>query len=43
MINLVISVKFDSNKYSIFLFYYHLILVTEYRKVKVRKENAKSL
>jgi len=32
LIYLVMSMKLDSNKHSVFLLYYHLILVTKYRR-----------
>lgn len=31
-IKLVMTMKFDTNKHSVFLLYYHLILVTKYRR-----------
>lgn len=32
------KVKFDSNKHSVFLLYYHLILVVKYRKKVINQE-----
>ncbi|MEM5803873.1 MAG: IS200/IS605 family transposase [Candidatus Aenigmatarchaeota archaeon] len=35
--------KFDSNKHSVFLLYYHLILVTKYRREVIDKKISKRL
>jgi len=37
------NVKFDSNKHSVFLLYYHLILVTKYRREVIDEKIARRL
>lgn len=43
IIKLVMIMKFDSNKHSVFLLYYHLILVTKYRRDVIDEKISKRL
>lgn len=42
-IELVITMNFDTNKHSVFLLYYHLVLVTKYRRDVITDEISRRL